>query len=351
MKVALVHWRLYNVGGLESRLRNYIDFFHNRGDEVTVFCYKQSPNFYIPEGVSVRQVNLGAMPKPYRFWYFHNKLQRLFNPDEFDFSLTLQRTGQQDACLAPGDHLGFLKAIGRLVKKPKDIVQINLDKISFANSKIIFPCSELVKQNLVELYGVDESKMTTLRPPLNTEKFNSTLRENREELRAKFGMSGSKKTFVIASTAHRRKGIPLLLRAFRRLKDFPVELKIAGKPRVRSRLDNVEYLGYSKDTAALFTAADFVIHPAKYEPFGQVISESLACGTPVLISENTGWSPELPTAYGHVVNGFKVDTWVEAIKNIVSDKFSIPENFAQQHGLTLEQHMAKMLEVFHEQVR
>jgi glycosyltransferase involved in cell wall biosynthesis len=270
-------------------------------------------------------------------------LQRIFNPREFDFSLSLQRTGQQDACLAPGDHLGFLKALRRPGRKPKDVVQINLDKISFANSRYIFPCSEMVRQNLVELYGVPESKMTTLLPPLNTQKFNLSLKDKRQELRAKYNMSPDKKTFVIVSTAHRRKGVPILKRAFRRLTDFPVELKIVGKPTVRTKLPNVEYLGYLSEVNEIFTAADFSIHPAKYEPFGQVISESLACGTPVLISENTGWSRNLPENYGNVVSGFRPRQWAEAIKEIAGREFLIPKDFAQIHELSLDDHMTKML--------
>lgn len=345
MKIALVHWRLATVGGLEQRLRNYLDYFSSRGDEIVLFCYKQDPNFEISEGVEVRKVHLGAMPRPYRLWYFNYKLQRTFNPHEFDFSLSLQRTGQQTACLAPGDHLGFLKALRRPGRKPKDIVQINLDKISYANSKHIFPCSNMVKQNLIELYGVPESKITTLLPPLDTKKFNSSLRTNREKLRVKYNMATNKKTFVIVSTAHRRKGIPILIKAFRKLKELPVELKIVGKPRVRTNLPNIEYLGYQSEVNEIFTAADFSIHPAKYEPFGQVISESLACGTPVLISENTGWSTDLSENYGNVVEGFRPSQWADAIKEISNKEFSIPKNFAEIHELSLEDHMNKMLSV------
>ncbi|MFY0672195.1 MAG: glycosyltransferase family 4 protein [Bacteroidia bacterium] len=156
-------------------------------------------------------------------------------------------------------------------------------------------------------------------------------------------MSADKKTFVIVSTAHRRKGVHLLIKAFRRLKDFPVELKIVGKPKVRTNLPNVEYLGYLSDVNEIYTASDFSIHPAKYEPFGQVISESLACGTPVHISENTGWSTDLPRDYGNVVNGLRPKQWAEAIKDVVDQYFSIPENFAQIHELSLEDHMNKML--------
>lgn len=344
MKVALVHWRLFNVGGLETRLRNYLDYFHSRGDDITLFCYKQSADFHVPEGVKIVRLHLGAMPKPYRLWYFNNKLQRIFNVEEFDFSLSLGRTSQQEACLAPGDHLGFLKALKRRGRKPRDIVQVNLDKLSFTNSRVIFPCSDLVKQNLLEMYHVPEDKMCTLYPPLNTQKFNPSYKENKQALREQFNMHPEKTTFVVVSTAHRRKGIPLLLKLFKELTHLPVELKIAGKPRVRTKLPNVEFIGYVKNSNELFASADFSIHPAIYEPFGQVISESLACGTPVLISPNTGWSTNLPANYGKVVSDFELESWKNAVEEVLKSSYAIDSDFAERYELKLELHMKKMLE-------
>lgn len=346
MKVALVHKRIGHVGGLETRLKNYMQYFSDRGDTVTVFCYKQDRSIELPKNVEVRRVPVGAMPKPYRAWYFNHKLNRLFRQEEFDFSLALGRTSQQVACLAPGDHLGYLKARNKKGRTPVDLVQINLDKLSFNKSQLIFPCSDLVKANLMELYGVAEDKMETLLPPLDTTRFNRDLASQKAVLRERFGMSTSKKTFVAVSTSHKRKGIPLLLELFEELQDLPIELKIAGRSRrkpLRYKPANVDFIGYVKRPEELFTAADYSIHPAIYEPFGQVISESMACGTPVLLSENTGWSRTLPESYGTVVKGFNKEDWKQAIKSFLEKNLHIPENFSELHSLSLEKHMEKML--------
>ncbi|MBI3143061.1 MAG: glycosyltransferase family 4 protein [Bacteroidetes bacterium] len=343
MKVALVHWRLAHVGGLENRLRLYTEYFHQRGDQITIFCYKQSPNFHLHPGVKVVQLALGIMPKPFRFWYFNHLLRKHFVPSQFDFSLSLQRTGQQVACLAPGDHLGFLKAQGRSPRNLSDLLQIHLDRDSYRASKVIYPCSEMVAHNLETLYGVPRNKMVVLPPPLATDRFNRNLWPERQALRRHYGMSEQKTTFVIVSTAHRRKGIPLLLKVFSLLKDQPVELKIAGAPLDLPHLPNITYLGYEPCTERLFTAADYTIHPAVYEPFGQVISESLACGAPVLLSAHTGWGSNLPTGYGRIVSGFEPVVWAQAVVDMVKERFSIPTDFAQIHGLTLRQHMDRML--------
>ena len=350
MKVALVHWRLFNMGGLESRIRNYLAYFHERGDDVTIFCYKQSPDFPVPPSVKVVKLHLGAMPKPYRMWYFNHKLGKIFNKEDYDFSLTMGRTTQQTASLAPGDHLGFLEAIKRKIRKPKDWTQINLDKLSFASSDIIFPCSDFIKQNLINLYGVSPSKLHTIYPPLDVSRFKRLSPDEKSALADKYGMDKTKTTFVIASTAHKRKGIPLLLKLFKRLQDQPVELLIAGRPKVRTRLPNVKFIGYVKKSEELFAAADFSIHPALYEPFGQVISESLACGTPVLISNNTGWSTNLPESYGRVVPTFSVEDWKAALLESIDKTYSIPENFGEVHELSLEKHMEKMLKYYGEMV-
>lgn len=41
MKVVLIHYRVLLLGGLERRLINYISYFVDRGDEVTLVYAKR----------------------------------------------------------------------------------------------------------------------------------------------------------------------------------------------------------------------------------------------------------------------------------------------------------------------
>ena len=49
---------------------------------------------------------------------------------------------------------------------------------------------------------------------------------------------------------------------------------------------NVVYIGFRKDMPDVFRSADFTILASRYEAFGQVAIESVACGTPVVLANN-----------------------------------------------------------------
>ncbi|MDZ7730948.1 MAG: glycosyltransferase [Natrialbaceae archaeon] len=71
-----------------------------------------------------------------------------------------------------------------------------------------------------------------------------------------------------------------------------------------SSISNTKALGrLSQDKLAqYYSGALATIHPAKFEAFGNVILESLACGTPVVASKNCGGSELIDSSCGIVTN-------------------------------------------------
>ena len=95
----------------------------------------------------------------------------------------------------------------------------------------------------------------------------------------------------------RRKGADLLQDALRSLAlDSPenVELVMFGASEPAESLNftfPTHYTGFLYDDASLallYSAADAMIVPSRYEGFGQTVFESLACGTPVIGFDATG---------------------------------------------------------------
>lgn len=327
-------------------MHNYLHYFQANGHEVTLFCYKQDDSFSIPDGTKVVKVSPGLAPKHLRRYWFNKRLAKVFKQGDFDFSLTMERTSQQDATIAPGDHRGFMQAMGIKSIRPKHRAQVKMDTACFEHSQAIFPCSDMIADNLQHLYQIPKEKLCTLYPPLDVNRFNRGLRSERDQLRREFGMSAGKTTFVMVSVSHTRKGVPLALEIFKHLPSESFELKIAGNPQLSSPLPHVEFVGYVMDTPGFFTAADFTLHPAMFEPAGQIVAESLACGTPVIISEKTGWAPKLDANEGLVISGFSAENWAREVMNLQNRKFNIAEDFAIRNELTLDLHMKKMLSFF-----
>lgn len=160
------------------------------------------------------------------------------------------------------------------------------------------------------LYGADTSKVTTLPPGVDLERFHPIPRElAREEL----GMSHDNRTILFAGRIEPLKGIDTLLRAMALIQERrpaaveDVCVAIIGGDPWSDDLDNemarlqalrhdldihdlVTFLG-SKDQDILpyyYAAAEMVVMPSNYESFGLVALEAMAMGRPVIASEVGG---------------------------------------------------------------
>lgn len=344
MRIALIHYRLLKNGGLETRLFNYLDEFRKRNHEVTLVVSKIDPEVQLHPDIHVHQVNLKRIPKPLRMYFFDRALSEIIAQGQFDLSFSLGRTSNQDMVLCPGNHLGYLKAMNKKLWTPTDRLNIYLDRKAYRKSKVILAASEMMKEELVELYGVPLEKVEVLLPPIDAQRFNATGKAKKEELRAKYGFSSHKRSLLFLTTGNERKGYPFLLKLMEHLVSQPIELVVAGVKPIASSLPNVKYIGYAEKAEELLWAADALIHPALYEPFGQVITESIQCGTPVLISDMVGAKQIVTPDVGKVVCGFEHTDWLAAIEQVLHTDWHIDPEFAYNQGITVTQHCGKILE-------
>ena len=344
MRIALIHYRLLRNGGLETRLFNYLNEFKNLGHELTLIVSKIDPDIELDPSVRVRQINLKRVPKPLRMYFFDRALRTVVSEGNFDLSFSLGRTSNQDIVLCPGNHLGYLKAMNKRVWSPIDRLNIYLDRSAYRKSTLILAASEMMKSELIELFQVPETKIRVLLPPIDANRFNYKGKTRKQEFRQKYGFSKDKKSLLFLTTGNERKGYPLLLSLMKKLTDRPIELVVAGVKPINSELQNVKYIGYSDHAEELHWAADGLIHPALYEPYGQVITESIQCGTPVLVSEMVGAKQIVSKNLGLIVNGFNENTWLNAIEEFLNSEFDVPSGFAESLELTVEMHCQKILE-------
>ena len=120
---------------------------------------------------------------------------------------------------------------------------------------------------------------------------------------APLGPSDGKVTLLFVGRLESRKGVMVLLKAYRRLcaDGLPVRLVIAGAGSEEAalrhyveqrRLPDVAFLGRfeDEDAPALYAACDIACAPSPYgESFGIVIAEAMAAGKPVVAAANRGY--------------------------------------------------------------
>jgi len=349
MKVALIHYRLVNRGGLETRLINYSNYLINRGDDVTIICAKKSDDVDIPSEVKIVKIKLGLVPNPFRKLNFAVQVSKYMESHSFDFSLSLSRTYSQDAVLAPGNHLGYLFSNNKSYKSIDDRIQIYLDRQSFNQSSIIYAASQFMKNELITLYGIDSQKIKVLYPPINTKQFYPVQDEVKTQIQKKYQIDPEAKSFVFASSGHKRKGIELLLKVFAELNPKKYKLYVAGYPKVKTSLPNVFNLGFCKKMMEVYNAADFTIHPASYEPFGQIIAESILCHTPVIISSKVGAKEVITKNTGLLIQGFEPNLWIEQLKSVRKEAFFNSDE-PLITDLSIDSHMKTMLGFIEERI-
>lgn len=349
MRIALIHTRLIYRGGLESRLLAYMKYLHEAGHQVTICVYKRDSNVQVPKGVEVKRFKLRWLPKMFRAWVFDRRLRKYFEQEKFDFRLSLGRTTCHDAMIVAGNHLGFLDAMGKNRKSLDDRIQIKLDDLAYRAHGILLPASEMISEQLAHFHQVPASKMQILYPPTDNKRFHIGLKTKKLEFREKYGFSTNKKSFLLISANHNLKGLPILLEVFRALQDLPIELLVAGGHSFDSGLSNVRHLGFVKETEELYAAGDFTILASRYDAFGQVVTESLFCNTPVIVSKMTGAKAIVGPNEGIIVDSFAVEDWKNAILMALKTEFKIEPNLAKNKGLVFEAHMQKILNCAHKE--
>jgi len=77
---------------------------------------------------------------------------------------------------------------------------------------------------------------------------------------------------------------------------------------------------------AFYAAADLLVLPSTFEPWGAVVTEALACGLPVVVSDQVGCAPDLvrPGENGWVVPAGDVG----ALADVLREAWAAPERLA-----------------------
>ncbi len=165
--------------------------------------------------------------------------------------------------------------------------------------------------------GIPASKVNVVYNGIDTEKY-APSKDFLQE-RTKLGLTPNQTVILYVGRLNQNKGIEVLLKAIAlAASSINTHLLVAGKvqlpeedtPQARDKYwqhlqhivtdlsleQHVSFLGHVTNTVNLYHACDMTVVPSLWdEPFGRVIIESMACGTPVIASR-IGGIPEVMTS-------------------------------------------------------
>lgn len=215
--------------------------------------------------------------------------------------------------------LGLIKkqALGEKDTSPDERIKVEKQVINEIDK--IISTSPQEKQDLINLYRANSRKIIVVPPGVNLRRFSPL---ETDKAREKLDIPQRKKIIVFAGKMERRKGGLTLVEAVKVIKkkwpkiyqDLEV-LMFSGDPRKGRAREERELDERHKIKAAIekmkvgdkiklmpgleqdllhffYAAADVVVMPSYYEPFGMVAIEAMATGTPVVASNIGGlkWS-------------------------------------------------------------
>lgn len=351
MKIAIIHNQYRQGGGMERYLFTLLDGFVDQGDQVDVHVYKYDRRTPVKPGVRVLPYETSwYLPRRARKFQQLRRWNQRFDPSQYDLTLCLTRTTAADMAICGGVHPALVEQTR--VRQWRDYFHNRLEEKYEAEmlqqTPIIVAHSQQVAREIHQYYPtVPMNKVHVCYPPIDTNEFNLGARAQRQAVQKKYRLNPNHHNTLLVSMGHQRKGFKETLEAYEHLNQHyhgQYHLYLAGRPPPSLTLlpDNVHCLGYVSKIAELYTAVDVTLLPSHYEAFGLVVTESLACGTPVIITKAVGAGELLCSEEAIIMKNNAPETLVAAIKQSRDYPFKLSPDFVQQHQLTVNQHINRL---------
>lgn len=151
---------------------------------------------------------------------------------------------------------------------------------------LIITCSPIAADSYIE-NGVPAHKVKSILLGAELPNFINPVRERKNSILK----------FVFAGSLSKRKSVDEILEACNRLniEGFPFTLSFVGGgssyyiEKIKNTL-NCNYVGQVSQTELyeILSNSDCLLLPSKFDSFGMVVAEAMACGTPAIVSHTTG---------------------------------------------------------------
>jgi UDP-glucose:(heptosyl)LPS alpha-1,3-glucosyltransferase len=301
-------------GGAEAYLKRLASGLVDLGHEARLITTKEWPTNEWPFGPITRV--RGESPIA-----FADEVEKLRRDIRCDIFLSLERLRHCDVYRAgDGVHKAWLNRrrkfempLQRFVRgvnrKHQDILKLEESLFGKGGAGRVIVNSEMVRREIVDLYGYPADKIELVRTgvPLEKFRFDPSLREkSRLELKLKPDEIG----LLFAGSGWERKGLRFAIEAFELSHDRKLRLLVAGRgdergyrPKRFFTEEPVRFLGEVADIVPIYAAADIFMLPTIYDPFSNACLEALACGLPVITTRDNGFNEIIDdNVHGSVVD-------------------------------------------------
>lgn len=297
MKILLIARPFVFHGGVERATAGLVGALVEHGHRVEVL----SPGDQAPlRGIRVHRLRLPPLPPTARLLALVAAARLVVARGRWDVVQSHERTLAQDVYRAgEGCHRAYLATAGqgggrRLYHR----VVLALERRLFARTPRIVAIARLGRAEIESWYGVPPARLAVVFNGVDLDRFHPRNRGvHGAGARAEVGVPVEARVALFVGSGFERKGLATAIAALAAERAAAHVLLVVGKGRtgpyqeLAERLGvatRVVWLGPRPDPERWYGAADVVILPTRYEPFGNVHLEALASGVPVLTSRRAG---------------------------------------------------------------
>jgi len=312
-KIYLIRANSTRFGGAENYLYRLSSALNKEKLEHEVI-HSSIPKF-IPSWIRILLFNLHLnLKKKEKFYY---SLDRITCPD-------LYRAGD-------GVHKVFLSIEKKSKLNLLHPVYLYLERNCFKNSKFIIANSNMIKQQIIDTYGINSSKIKVIYNGIEFKENN--YQKSFEKLSKEFYLKKNQSFLLYVGNGFKRKGVAEFLKIFSELKTDNLRAFIIGKDKnikqykILSRELNINnqvtFTGPRLDVDDFYTISDIFLFPTHYDPFSNVVLEAMNFENVIFTTSSNGASEIIDKEF--IMNDPYDVTVSSSIDNLLANKAILNE--------------------------
>jgi UDP-glucose:(heptosyl)LPS alpha-1,3-glucosyltransferase len=294
MKIALIARPLAFHGGVERATAGLVEALLARGHAVHLLSPGAAE---APAGATLQRLRLPPLPAAARVLALAAVAARAVAAGRWDVVQSHERTLRQHVYRAgEGCHRGYLASGASRSRIVYDRLVQALEARVFAATPRIVAIARRGKHEIESLYGVAPSRVSVIYNGVDLARFHpERAGALRASARAEAGLGAQTPALLFAGSGFERKGLATAIEALPRLDRARLVVVGRGDESAHRRrahalgvADRIVWLGLRRDPERWYAAADVLVLPTRYEPFGNVHLEALASGLPVVTTTVAG---------------------------------------------------------------
>ena len=314
MRIGLITRRFHPAGGgTERDLMLTAAILKQTGHQVTVYTSEVRG---VTQPWPVRMVT-GPLPgRTLQFLWFARAAASKARQDGAELVLSFARVIGADVLRSGGGaHASYVSAAAQwqgrgerlaMQLNPYHRIQMAVERVAFQRPGLqrAIAVSKMVEDDLIHSFDLPPERVATLYNGVDCASFRpADEASERLVIRQRLGLPNNACIVLFVGSGFGRKGLGFLIEAWARLQRSP-HLLVAGGDRAVAKFerlatrhnvgDRVRFLGRRDDVPELMRAADGLVLPSLFEPFGNVALEAMASGLPILTSSRCGVAEILP---------------------------------------------------------